>query len=426
MTLTQPAPETVTTLLPPSPTTSTNPPPPVAMTAIKPQPLYSQPPVFLLPPSASPYTPPCSTFAVAPASPPEFGTTTSGFYSALRHSYDASKSVERGMGVGRGLADGLTSYYSMSTAYLLANYNSLAAAAAAAAAYVGVDGHGGRDLSATLPSFVDAVSPLYPSPLALPSSGTCPSPLSSASTPIDLSICSPQERLSSSSSSSSSTLSPYAWPFHLSRGDGRGLMTLGGCDVTPASHRLLLDRSLESDGESPREKTPTKARFDFSRLAESATRDDDVKAVHAQTDAGREAEVFRLHPMPSLWYNQLYGTFHHHPSATTASLSQTPTSIGKIKRRPGRRPKKEFICKFCQRQFTKSYNLLIHERTHTDERPFPCDVCGKAFRRQDHLRDHRYIHSKEKPFKCDICGKGFCQSRTLAVHKATHVTMTQT
>ncbi|XP_068215617.1 uncharacterized protein [Palaemon carinicauda] len=119
-----------------------------------------------------------------------------------------------------------------------------------------------------------------------------------------------------------------------------------------------------------------------------------------------------------------YGTLGHLPWRTSLSgIGASNVSLSRLLLTPtGRlsRPKKRYICKYCQREFTKSYNLLIHERTHTDERPFPCDVCGKAFRRQDHLRDHKYIHSKEKPFKCEVCSKGFCQARTLAVHKAQH------
>lgn len=159
-------------------------------------------------------------------------------------------------------------------------------------------------------------------------------------------------------------------------------------------------------------------------------------AAYSQAAAAAAAAAASGSPSPSAQHHAVLmsqwirnaAIYHQHMHHRYPDYQRLPSVAGMSRMGPlkvtgtaGTRPKKQFICKYCNRQFTKSYNLLIHERTHTDERPYSCDICGKAFRRQDHLRDHRYIHSKEKPFKCNDCGKGFCQSRTLAVHKVTHL-----
>lgn len=53
-------------------------------------------------------------------------------------------------------------------------------------------------------------------------------------------------------------------------------------------------------------------------------------------------------------------------------------------------------------------------------RIFPCPVCGKVYTWQYDLRIHYRIHSGEKPYKCELCGKGFAQSGAVKTHKARH------
>ncbi|KAK3600030.1 hypothetical protein CHS0354_012711 [Potamilus streckersoni] len=91
------------------------------------------------------------------------------------------------------------------------------------------------------------------------------------------------------------------------------------------------------------------------------------------------------------------------------------------------RPDVDYQCKWngCPRRgkgFNARYKMLIHIRTHTNEKPHKCNLCGKSFSRLENLKIHNRSHTGEKPYICpfDGCGKAYSNSSDRFKHVRTH------
>ncbi|XP_068223900.1 zinc finger protein OZF-like [Palaemon carinicauda] len=82
--------------------------------------------------------------------------------------------------------------------------------------------------------------------------------------------------------------------------------------------------------------------------------------------------------------------------------------------------RKRCTCSECGKMFANKYNLAVHLRNHTGERPYKCNVCSKTFITKAHFTTHSRIHTVEKPYKCDVCSKTFITKDYLAIHLRIH------
>ncbi|XP_043276305.1 zinc finger protein GLI2-like isoform X2 [Venturia canescens] len=108
-----------------------------------------------------------------------------------------------------------------------------------------------------------------------------------------------------------------------------------------------------------------------------------------------------------------------------ASLEQLAGHVARLHAGPG--PGGLFYCGWegCargERGFNARYKMLVHVRTHTNEKPHHCFQCDKSFSRAENLKIHARSHTGERPYVCPVegCNKAYSNSSDRFKHTRTH------
>ncbi|XP_052752842.1 zinc finger protein 54-like isoform X3 [Galleria mellonella] len=83
---------------------------------------------------------------------------------------------------------------------------------------------------------------------------------------------------------------------------------------------------------------------------------------------------------------------------------------------PGVHFPKRYMCEKCGYITSLYSNLVLHIRTHTNERPFKCPHCDRGFTSSCNRDRHVLSHTGEKPFQCHHCLRRFRQKNECKMH----------
>ncbi|XP_034553574.1 uncharacterized protein LOC117822775 [Notolabrus celidotus] len=79
-----------------------------------------------------------------------------------------------------------------------------------------------------------------------------------------------------------------------------------------------------------------------------------------------------------------------------------------------------FACYVCERHFSNSTELMVHQKAHIEKTPFKCLICGLAFKKTSELTLHKKIHFGLDGYRCTDCGKACKTTTLLKYHRRTH------
>lgn len=67
------------------------------------------------------------------------------------------------------------------------------------------------------------------------------------------------------------------------------------------------------------------------------------------------------------------------------------------------KPRRRHKCSFCPYLAKSRWEVSVHERTHTGNKPYQCSFCDYKANQRGNMRTHERRHTGEKPYKCPYC-----------------------